>query len=244
MFAPIDVVFCVRARGSRGFTLVEMLVVMAIMALLASILLLAVAGFKGSQDISKSSSDIQGVLEQARSLAMADDTYVWIGFFEENPSTPGTAGTGQVVISVVSSSDGTQLFTNGNPPTSLPATGLIQVNKLMKLPNLHLVSNVSPDIISTTAVPRPTVSGTYQVGSSSFSNNITFAYPIGGSQYQFSNVIQFNPQGDATRIGSTPTQLMEIGLCPARGSTALSTNKNLIAIQIAGIGGHVSVYRP
>jgi len=219
--------------------MIELLMVLAIMAIMTAALLFAVPGLKGSRDLVKSSDDVQGILEQARTMAMADNTYVWVGFFEENPNSPGTAGTGQVVVSVVASSDGTQLFTKANPPGFLPSASLTQVNKLIKLPNLHL------DILSATDVPRTTIPvNTYQVGSASFSNNIYFSYPISGSQYKFYNIIQFNPQGDATRIGDSPTQLMEIGMRPAKGSKALSNSKNLIAIQIAGISGRVIAYRP
>jgi prepilin-type N-terminal cleavage/methylation domain-containing protein len=227
------------AKSRHGFTLIELLVVMGIMSIMVAILVLAVPAIKGSQDITKSSDDIQGVLEQARTLAMADNTYVWVGFFEENPNSIGTAGVGQAVISVVSSSDGTQLFTNSNPPTVLPSASLTQVNKLMKLPSLHL------DILSAAAVTRPSVpANTYQIGSSSFSNNIYFTYPLSGSQYKFYNIIQFNPQGDATRIADTPTQVIEVGLRPAHGNVATASSKNVVAIQVAGIGGHVTVYRP
>src|ERR1700677_3538210 len=72
-----------------GFSLVELLVVLAIISLLASILLLSMSGTKSSRDLANAAYTIQGALEQARTLAMSTDTYTWVGFSEENPASPG-----------------------------------------------------------------------------------------------------------------------------------------------------------
>jgi prepilin-type N-terminal cleavage/methylation domain-containing protein len=232
-----------RINARDGFTLVEVLVVMAIMAIMLSIVIVSISGVKGSRDLYKAAYDIQGVLEQARTLAMATGTYTWVGIFEEDPSTPGVAGTGQVVISIVSSAAGTNLDTVGSPIAALPGSQLTQVAKLMKIPNVHLA------VLPAAAVIRPTLTAsaptTYQVGSGSFANTTTFPYPLTGTaQYNFTQIIQFSPQGDATRIADYPTQLMEIGLQPTHGDSASATITNAAVIQIAGIGGQVITYRP
>jgi hypothetical protein len=172
---------------------------------------------------------------------MASSTYTWVGFYEENPSNPGTAGTGQVVISVVASADGSKLYSSSSPLTQLPSASLTQVSKLMKISNIHL------DTLAATLIPlRPTPPvATYQVGSSTFANGTTFSYPLTGTaQYTFSNIIQFSPQGDATRIVDAPTQLIEIGLRPTHGTAAATASTDVAAIQVSGIGGHVTLYRP
>jgi prepilin-type N-terminal cleavage/methylation domain-containing protein len=248
-----------RIGHRKGFSLVELLVVLAIVAILSSFLLLSVSGIKGSRDLSNAAYSIQGALEQARTVAMATSTYTWVGFFEENPASPGTAGTGQVVISIIASVNGVNLFTGS--PRQFSATELAeltQVSKLLKIPNVHLTS-VAANAVA--ARPSIVVSGstptdTYQVGSSDFPNpssasptasaNWNFPYPLstGTSQYTFYQIIQFNPQGDATRIADYPTQVMEVGLQPSHGQTVASTGTNYAVIQIAGIGGHVTTYRP
>ena len=213
---------------------------MTIMAILTSILLVSISGIKDSRNLTTSAYTIQGILEQARTLAMATGTYTWVGFFEEDPSNPGTSGVGQVVISVVSSLDGTKLYTNASPPTKLPSASLNQVASLIKLPNVHL------DVLTAAAVPRPSVpAATYQVASTSFPNTTTLIYPLTGTaRYTFSHIVQFSPQGDATRIVDVPTQVMEIGLRSTHGNVVSTTSTNVIALQINGIGGHVTMYRP
>lgn len=237
----------------RGYTLVELLAVLAIMAVLAGFLTGSIPGAKTSQDITKNAYDIAGILDQARTKAMANNTYTWVGFYEEDPS--GTAGTGQLVISVVSSVDGTNLNPTGTAHPVFDANSLsklYQVNKLIKIPNVHLASALTTSSLSLTGVPRPTYPTTSTTppssqvaNSSTFTAGTTIPFPLTSTsgQYNFSQIIQFNPQGDASPIYDSPTQIMEIGLQPTHGNQ-VSSGPNVVAIQIVGIGGRVTIYRP
>ncbi len=243
----------VRIHCSKaGFSLVELLAVLLIISILTSILLLSISGNKSSRDLANATYTVQGALEQARTYAMASGTYTWVGFFEENPATPGTAGTGQVVISIIASANGMNLDTVGSPVATLPYTSsglvqLTQVSKLLKIPNVHL------DVVPTAAVTRPAIASTtpadqYQVGSPDFPNTTTFYYPLNSTsstaQYTFTQIMQFSPQGDATRIADYTTPLIEIGLQPTHGSTITASGTNFAVVQVSGIGGQVIPYRP
>jgi len=248
LLTPCGLSFRAKNARTSGFTLVELLVVLAIMAILTSLLVLSLSGTKSSRDLANAAYSIQGVLEQARTFAMAGNTYTWVGFFEENAASPGTAGIGQVVILIVASANGANLDTVGSPIAQLSSTGLIQVAKLLKIPNVHLA------VIPSASVTRPAITVTsptdlYQVGSPDFPNTTNFYYPLTSAssstaQYTFTQIIQFNPQGDATRIADYPTQFIEVGLQPTHGNTIGVTGTNFAVIQIAGIGGHVTTYRP
>ncbi len=172
---------------------------------------------------------------------MSGNTYTWVGFFEESPTASGTAGTGQVVVAIVAAADGTNLNPTGTAPAALPSSSLMQVAKVFKISNLHLDQLSSTDVPTRTTVPT----ATYQVANSAFANGTTFAYPLtGAATYTFTQIIQFNPQGDASRIYDTPVPLLEIGLRSAHGTSRDANSKNLVAIQVEGIGGKVTVYRP
>jgi hypothetical protein len=181
---------------------------------------------------------------------MSENTYTWIGFFEEKPTAPGTSGIGQVVVATIASSNGMNLATSANAPY-LPGASLTQIAKLLKIPSTHLA------VVPTAAVTRPALasaspSDTYQLGSTDFPNPTSapwsFYYPVGSTattaQYTFTQIIQFSPQGDATRVTDSPTTLMELGLEPAHGGAVPANNTNFAVIQVSGIGGQVITYRP
>jgi hypothetical protein len=85
----------------------------------------ALTSLKGASDITNAAFSIKGVLDQARNFAAINNTYVWVGFFEEDGSTssttPATSGIGRVVMCTVASRDGTIAYDQpvGNPATPI-----------------------------------------------------------------------------------------------------------------------------
>src|SRR5438046_6922855 len=73
-----------RRRLTSGFTLIELLVVIGIMILLTVLLTPAFTNLRSAGDVTSAAYTIKGVLEQARTYAMANNTYTWVGFYEEN----------------------------------------------------------------------------------------------------------------------------------------------------------------
>ena len=255
----------------------------------------AFSGLKGSRDITASAYDIAGTLEGARAYAMANRTYVWVGFFEEDGSkasaASATAGVGRVVLSVVASKDGSRYrdtkvdrdypTASGAADTSVPPTNpvvLIQLNKLMRLSDTHLVAaNVGRGASSPNQPDRPAVDADYQVGDPQtqsptdpgpfavhyanfpprlVSNPTVFYYPLGSAQtsaqYAFAKTIEFNPQGEASKIvdniSAGVPAWMEIAVVPTRGSLVDpryrgSTNAAAM-IQVGGLNGRVRIFRP
>src|SRR5438552_10703921 len=160
----------------------------------------AFTNLKSAGDVTGAANTVKGVLDQARTYAMANNTYTWVGFYEENVSTastnPATTGTGRIVMSIVASKDGTMMY--AAPLTSLvtltPAN-LIQVGKLAKIDNVHLKtfaagSGTAP---ANTFSTRPAVSSTAaQIGDNAPPTpSLMFQYPVGSSaQYAFTNAVQ------------------------------------------------------
>src|SRR5438046_1938063 len=117
----------------NGFTLLELLIVVGIIGLLLVLIAPAFTYIKGGTDVTSDAYTIKGVLDAARTYAKTNNTYTWVGFYEEDvsqPSTnPPTAGVGRVVMSIVASKDGTKIYDATS--TSIDPTRLIQVSKLV-----------------------------------------------------------------------------------------------------------------
>ncbi len=151
----------VRVKGKRpcpavtsregGFTLVELLIVVGIIAVLLVLLAPAFTTIKGAGDVTSAAYTIKGVLDTARTYAKANNTYTWVGFYEEDVSQPSVTPApdprcsncvGRLVMSIVASKDGTNLGADVNGANGtenfIDPTRLTQVSKLVKIENIHL----------------------------------------------------------------------------------------------------------
>jgi len=244
-----------RVNARRAFTLIELLVVIAIITVLMVILAPAFTNRKSADDLTSAAYTISGVLEQARAYAMGNNTYVWAGFYEEDSSglstSPGTAGIGRIVISVVASRDGSTIY-DPNNLAAIDPTRLIQLGKLTKIDNIHLATFPDGSGTGSTFDTRPAVTyATARIGDTTPpSASLTpFQYPVGNpapvAQYTFVKAIQFSPTGEA-RIDNTNYTLKtaaEIGLRPTHGMVVDNTNPNVVAIQFSAISGDTKIYR-
>ena len=253
-----------RARRTRlpfrksGFTLIELIVVMSIIAMLLVLMAPAFTTIKSGANATSAAYTVKGVLDQARTYAMANSTYTWVGFFEEDVSTPSTnpptPGVGRIVISIVASKDGTIIY-NPTSPAKITTTQLIQLGKLIKVENVHLATFSNGSGTGSTFSTRPAV--TYRIGDGTTPpNSLTpFQYPVGNpepvAQYTFVKAVQFSPTGEARIDNSTSSYPLqnaaEIGMVPTHSTTLANANLNLVpnrvAIQFTGVGGDVKIYR-
>ena len=229
-------------RPKSAFTLVELLTVMAIILILAVALLPAVTGITTAGRLTTTAANIASILEQARTYAMGNNTYVYLGLQEVDEVTPTAHdGVGRVVIAVVASRDGSRPYTTG----PLTASDLGAISKLQPFDNAHLVS-ASSLMNGTGMTSRPAAS----VDLSSTTATTTFQWPLTGTaQNNFTKVIEFDPQGMArvqTGTGYNPTAqaYIEISLVGSNGDVAAAKSSNQAAVQVDGITGSVRVYRP
>ena len=265
--------FSQRERGS-AFTLLELLIVVGIIVVLLVLMAPAFTNLKSSGDVTDAVYGIKGLLENARTYAKANHTYVFVGFAEVDASvspsgSPQVAGNGRVAVAVVASKDGTRQFNyatsnQGSDWTANYSSGanLIAIGKLQRYENLHFLGvnfgswlpSAHPN--SNMARYQPT-SNTYNLGTSS---SVTpFSWPLGSSlgngQYNFTVVANFDPTGIA-RIATANNadeiaSVMEIDLLTTHGTVPSPTPTpfnqdigNHAAIQIAPMSGEVRVYRP
>ncbi len=227
----------------HAFTLVELVVVIAIIAVLTVLLAPAFTNLKGANDLTNAAYAIKGVLEQARTYARVNNTYTWVGFYEESGSiastNPPTAGSGRLVLSSVASSDGTTVY--GSTPGAIDPTRLTQVSKLIRIDNLHLPLLAIGTGTGDTFDSRPALQSEPVAGfnysrfgelnaapphTAPYTNSqYPFQYPVGNPapppQYTFLKTLQFSPRGESRINGNNydVRRVVEIGLLPTRGGT-------------------------
>ena len=218
-------------RQANAFTLMELLIVVAVIVTLMALAVPAFQAVRGSTDFGSDVYNIAGAFEQARAYAMANNTYVLAGIMEVNSSQSATAvpqvsGTGRIAIAVIASKTGARPYDiNGlsNWPsiyntgaTTTNGGGFIAVSRLATFPNIHLV-----DLQNSTSIPpasgnmaRATVSAAYNLSNAqSASQNplqsgvTIFGWPLGAllaapPQYTFQSVVEFDPVGSARVINT------------------------------------------
>jgi len=220
-----------------GFSLMELLVVIAIIVLITGLMLPAFTSIKSGSDVTSAAYTTKGMLDQARTYAMANDTYTAVGFAGSIGNTPASV-TGQVYTATLASTDGTANgFANGSYK---------QLGKLLKFDNTHIHDTGTPTNDGTDFESRPTVAAAYRISTAAAG-----AYTITVQGVTFSLWIQFSPRGEAMLGGNSAiTQYMEVGLFPTHCTSLASSQDangkwlgNIVAIQVSGFSGSVRVYR-
>ncbi len=265
------------ALSEGAFTLLELLIVVGIVAILMVLIAPAFTTIKGGTDVTSAAYTIKGVLDTARTYAKANNTYTWVGFYEEDVSQPSvipapfpqcTGCVGRLVMSVVASKDGTNVYGSTGAAT-IDATRLTQVGKLIKIENVHVpLFALGTGSTGDTFDARPSPSPASDANNSRFgelnaaSPNTAplttphnFQYPVASpapaAQYTFSRLLEFTPRGESRVIGdSAIRRVVEIGLIQTHGNVAPTPTPsagnyvgNVVAVQINGFAGDVRIYR-
>ncbi len=168
-----------------AFSLIELLVVIAIIAVLAALALPAFNSIRNASGLTKTASDIAGILEQARAYAMAQNTYVWVGF-----QTNQANGTDTLIVGVISSKTG----------SSNPSNNVVQLGKITRFENVQLVPNLPANSGSRPAANVQLVDAT-NFAFTNWANTQVIRWDSRGeariSASQLSRIIEIGLQGSA-----------------------------------------------
>jgi prepilin-type N-terminal cleavage/methylation domain-containing protein len=236
-------------NSTAAFTLIELMVVMAIMGTLALIGIMAFQGLQNANRFSRNVYQLADEIKLARSYSVANDTYAYLGVTEtdqtQNPgSTPQVAGIGRVDVGLVATKDGTNFDS-----TNYNSSDLVLVRPTASLDMIHIDASLPPATSGGMARPSNNVNN---LESEATLFATAFSLPLGSNQgagkYNFVRSIPFNPQGTITVNGSA-VQYVEIDLVPCVGATvpsspASANQGDQAAIIVDGATGAITVYRP
>lgn len=163
---------------TRGFSLLELLAVVVIIAVISVYTVPALQSFASSQGVNQGVYDVLGLLELARSEAIARQAYVWVGF-----DTKVVDGQSVLCMTAVCAKDG-----------SADSANLVRLTRVIQVKNAQLVdwSNLKPE---TQAI----LSGSTPL---SVANNETNFVP-GANGEILKKSLTFTPRGEAL-LNSSP----------------------------------------
>ncbi len=237
-----------RRERPGGFTLLELLIVIGLIAILLVLVGPAFTTMKSGSDVTSAIYEVKGILENARAYAKTNHSYVFVGFAEVDSSidasvspqiSTGDTPYGRVAVAVVASKDGTSQYQyattdQGTDWKANYANGahLVAVGKLQTYENVHFVpvdfGSWSPGAHPDSKMARYQPTGPPYILSNAASTSVTpFTWPLGspldsGYQYRFDRVINFDPTGIAriatANNGDAIAHVIEIDFQPTHGT--------------------------
>ncbi len=223
--------------SSQGFTLIEMLVVISIAAILATLTASAIAGLNKADKFNSAVNNLSATLGLARQTAVAHNTYVWVAF-----AIPATS-IDPLQTLVLASNDGTNPLATGWPsvgsaPIALPDPHYLVVGKQARYAQCQLLDSGALTTTQIPALPHPLGASVNALGSGL---SFTIGSPAGTITY--TRVIEYAPTGLAYN-GPNPVAFIEFGVQPAPVPSASATTPNVACFRIPFITGQASLYRP
>ncbi|SDT93038.1 type II secretion system protein H [Verrucomicrobium sp. GAS474] len=207
-------------KPPRGFSLVELLVVVAIMGTMMALSGPVVTALSGSGSVNKAIIDLSRTLEQARAYAMANGTYVRVGFGEITRAS-GNSGPSFVVLCLYSN-DGTLAAADGGAMAT--AAKWPYVTRPLVLDNFHAndaLGTASDTLPRDTDIPH-------------------FVRQVNGlGAVRFNACIQFGPSGVARVQTDSPARFIKVAL----DRPAPMDGKNPFVIRVGGMTGAITVLR-
>ncbi len=225
-----------RTKSQLAFSLIELLVVVAIISVLSVVAVPVVGRLGGVTGAAGGAARVEQALDQARIEAISKKTYVYVALatFKDDNST-GT-GIGKIAVCLVGSKDGGRITGSATSTNAMP---------IGRCPTARGVT-LAPILAKEGNLARPTNAVVEWSGRPPAGPQISF--PLGASaKYDFSGhpAVEFSPDGTARMAGdASVSPYIEIGLMPVRGDQVVAGDPNVAVVQLSGITGATSVYRP
>jgi len=225
--------------GASGFTLIELVMVMAIMLMVLGFAAPSVVGILKGKKIEQALSTVTGVLEQARMDAATQNAYLWTGFLNI-AAKDSKSGVDELWL---------MTFRGKSGESRIPASAadILPVSALQRVEGVNMVEvGKLPDRVK--ALLPPTYKDVTSATKSE--TKITWKGTTATGTKDFERILLFTPRGEALWETGSPTVLplsepsFVVGLARTQNGTVASNEKDMAFVLVAGVTGRVSVGRP
>lgn len=220
-------------------SLIELLVVLAVMLILIALGSGSFVGSAGTRNFSNALVSISGLMEFARQTAISENTHTYVAF--TSPSTPNDPDDPLRAVVLVSV-NGVDVRGAGivEPPDGENSGAWKAISRISSLPNLILQTEQP----SGNAIAAPPLPGSQLDSWFPFRLNSENTQTPSGRELVFDRVVKFTPRG----IGYVESSLRaRFGLwaVPSRNTDPSDTERQQAAlILISGLTGTIQVIQP
>lgn len=226
-----------RQPSLRAFSLVELLVVVSLVAMLAVASLPALTALNRSGLVTQTATSVASQLEQAREYAVAQNTYVWVGFY------PDTANQKMSMV-IAASNDGTDLTESASDLGLIPNASVSLIHRVETFKQVELKEAGDTSLRSLFDQPPNPASSQ---DNALCSNGMTFSVKIPGSTssspIRFTRMLQFTPNGGVRNQTGRAINLVEFGL-QSKVAAQDKSSRNVVVLRVNGFTGLTQVHRP
>ncbi len=224
-----------RSDDTSAFTLFELLSVIAIVAVMTGLAVPALSGLIGGRAVEKSITDVTGILELARTEAMAKRTYVLVAF----KNAVNSSGSPELRIGSVVSLNGLNQYQSAN---------VKPLARLVKLPNIRLTDyNGLPQAVKTYVDSNAADIGSASNGLYVATRSGCPSFSLGGENFSGSPYCTFSPEGDV--LGGDTHNLtwqsqLSVGLSPSRDGMVPAGTSDGAVVTAYGGSARMRITRP
>lgn len=213
-----------RDRNFRGFTIVEAMVVMAIIGVLAALAVPVFSRQRPRAHLAAATAELQSVVHGARQQALATGHDVWVLVFPEFASGEGT---GRVIVY----EDGNFDFSVTNAPGGMDLDRIVPATP---------ARGTRSRVVTTMDLPTGVTFGTGGGGPTALPKpldgiDVTRGCSFCGTLTDHRGGIRFDSRGRATFYGRTGTPLVAAGAAlNLTSSPAISGQRTLVVTPVSG----------
>jgi len=227
-------------KQQKGFSLVEILVVLGLIALLSALSLPALVGLGGAGKFNNVVYSVAGLLDQARQHAVASNTYTWVAFYEDTDDNT-------LYAAVIASKTGVDPSEGSGSIDLSNDDEFTLLNKIEAYQAVGLTSNGDGSGFRASSAPftedtLPDINTAVGLGdSTSPMTEFKIKRPGTTRTVNFDRAIRYTPSGEAQESAAFVSNI-EFALQPKKGKV-LDPN-NVAVIRIGGLVGNARIYRP